>query len=163
MTMLISWNNRQKNKQKKGRLPHSHSSDIRGRFFAIRVLGYDKPPYTPLPLPPLFKKNYFLYWRIIALQNFVVFCQISTWISHRCTSVPSLLNQPPISLPIPPLTVDTEPLFEFPEPYSKFPLAIYFAYSNVSFYVILSMQLTLSSLLPMSIGLFIMSVSPLLP
>ena len=26
---------------------------------------------------------FFLYWRIITLQNFVVFCQTSTWISHR--------------------------------------------------------------------------------
>ena len=25
----------------------------------------------------------FFYWKIIALQNFVVFCQTSTWISHR--------------------------------------------------------------------------------
>ena len=31
-------------------------------------------------------------WRIIALQNFVVFCQTSTWISHRCKYVPSLLT-----------------------------------------------------------------------
>ena len=29
--------------------------------------------------------NLFFYWRIIALQNFVVFCQTSTWISHRYT------------------------------------------------------------------------------
>ena len=28
-----------------------------------------------------FKKNF--YWRIIVLQNFLVFCQTSTWISHR--------------------------------------------------------------------------------
>ena len=28
---------------------------------------------------------YIFYWRIIALQNFVVFCQTSTWISHRYT------------------------------------------------------------------------------
>ena len=34
----------------------------------------------------------FFSWRIIALQNFVVFCQASTWISHRYTYVPSLLN-----------------------------------------------------------------------
>ena len=27
--------------------------------------------------------NLFLNWRIIALQNFVVFCQTSTWISHK--------------------------------------------------------------------------------
>ena len=47
----------------------------------------------------------FLYWRIIALQNFVVFCQTSTWISHRCVCVcmcvyiyiyiPFPLNLPP--------------------------------------------------------------------
>ena len=28
----------------------------------------------------------FFYWRIIALQNFVVFCQTSTWISHTTTA-----------------------------------------------------------------------------
>ena len=28
----------------------------------------------------------FFYWRIIALQNFVVFCQTSTWISHTATA-----------------------------------------------------------------------------
>ena len=32
----------------------------------------------------------FLNWRIIALKTFVVFCQTSTWISHRYTYVPSL-------------------------------------------------------------------------
>ena len=36
--------------------------------------------------------NLFFNWRIIALKNFVVFCQISTWISHRCAHVPSLLK-----------------------------------------------------------------------
>ena len=45
----------------------------------------------------------FFNWRIIALQNCVVFCQTLTWISHRYAYVPSLLNLPPISLPIPPL------------------------------------------------------------
>ena len=35
-------------------------------------------------------------WRIIALQNFVVFCQTSTWINHRYTYIPSLLKLPPI-------------------------------------------------------------------
>ena len=34
----------------------------------------------------------FFYWRIIALQNFVVLCQTSTWISHRHTYIPSLLK-----------------------------------------------------------------------
>ena len=44
-----------------------------------------------------------IYWRIIALQNFV-FCQTSTRIGHRYTHIPSLLNLPPISLPTPRLT-----------------------------------------------------------
>ena len=51
--------------------------------------------------------SYFLFfkffWRIIALQNFVVFCQTSSWIYHRYTCIPSLLNIPPISCPISPL------------------------------------------------------------
>ena len=47
--------------------------------------------------------NLFFNWRIIALQNFVVFSQTSTWISHRYTYIPSLLNLPPTSLPIPSL------------------------------------------------------------
>ena len=108
--------------------------------------------------------NLFIFnLRIIALLHFAVFCQTSTWISHRYTYIPSLLNLPPISLPSPPLEVDTEPLFEFSEPYSKVPLAIYFTYGNVSFHVTLFIHLTLSSLLPMFISLFSMSISPLLP
>ena len=54
--------------------------------------------------------------------------------------------------------------------FCKFPLAIYFTYGNVSFHVTLSIYLTLfpfispsSPLLLMSISLFSMSVSPLLP
>ena len=48
----------------------------------------------------IFKFYLFFNWRIIALQNFVVFCQTSTWINH--TYSPSFLNLPPISLPISP-------------------------------------------------------------
>ena len=108
--------------------------------------------------------NLFFYWRITALQNFVVFCQTLAWIPAIGIHInPSLLNLPPISCPIPPLWIDTEPLFEFPEPYSKFPLAINFTYGNVSFHATLSIHLTLSSPLPMLISLFSMSVSPLLP
>ena len=83
----------------------------------------------------LTKGWHFIYLFIYFLlkDNFVVFCQTSTWISHRYTYVPSLLNLPPISLPMPPLKVDTEPFFEFPEPYNKFPFAMYFAYGNVKF------------------------------
>ena len=37
-------------------------------------------------------KTFFFNGKIIALQNFVVFCHTSTRISHRYTHVPSLLN-----------------------------------------------------------------------
>ena len=40
-------------------------------------------------------------WRVIALQNFALFCQTSKWINHRYTSISSLLKLPRISLPIP--------------------------------------------------------------
>ena len=42
--------------------------------------------------------KFIFYWRIIALQNFAIFCQMSTWISHRYTYIPFLLNLPPISI-----------------------------------------------------------------
>ena len=70
-------------------------------------------------------------WRIIALQYCVHFSQISTWISHRYTCVPSLLNLPLTSFPILPFQIVIETLFEFPESHSKFPLATYFIFGNV--------------------------------
>ena len=110
--------------------------------------------------------NLFFTWRIIALQSFVVFCQIWAWISHRYTYIPSLLNLLPISLPFSspshPFGLIQSPCL-FPELYSKFPLAVYFTYGNVSFHVTLSIHLTLSSPLPMSISLLSMSVSSLVP
>ena len=42
-------------------------------------------------------------WRILALQYCTGFCHTSTWISHRYTYVPSLLNLPPTSHTSPPL------------------------------------------------------------
>ena len=53
----------------------------------------------------LFLNLFIFYWRIIALQNFAVFYQTSTWISHRYTYIPSLLKLSPISLPTPPLSL----------------------------------------------------------
>ena len=44
-------------------------------------------------------KKTFFNWRIIALQNFVVFCQISTWIRYRYTYVPSLWSSLPSPSP----------------------------------------------------------------
>ena len=119
-----------------------HEADVRVSllYLPARFLGFF-----------FFFFNYFFYWRIIALQNFAVFCQTSAWINHKYTYIPSLLKLPPISLPTLPLQVDTESLFEFPEPYSKFPLANYFIYGNVSFHVTLSLHLTLSSPLPTSL------------
>ena len=46
--------------------------------------------------------------RIIALQNCVGFCHISTWISNRYIYVLSLLNLPPTSHPMLPLWTVTE-------------------------------------------------------
>ena len=40
-------------------------------------------------------------WRTVALQYYNGFCHTSTWIGHRYTYVPSLLNSSPTSLPIP--------------------------------------------------------------
>ena len=39
----------------------------------------------------------------------MAFCHTSTRISHRYTHVPSLLNLPPISLPIPPFSLSQSP------------------------------------------------------
>ena len=41
----------------------------------------------------------FLNWRKSALKYFVVFCQTSTWISHRYTYIPFPLNLPPSPSP----------------------------------------------------------------
>jgi len=61
----------------------------------------------------LFLNLFIFYWRIIALQNFAVFWQTSTWISHRYTYIPSLLNLPPISLPIHPSRLIQGPCLSF--------------------------------------------------
>ena len=45
---------------------------------------------------------FFFSWRTVALQNFVVFCQISTWISHRYTYIYLLPLEPSSHLPSPP-------------------------------------------------------------
>ena len=60
----------------------------------------------PFPLSlirPIFKNVFLFNWRIIALQCCVGFCQTSTWISHRCTYVPTPLNLSPTAHSIPPL------------------------------------------------------------
>ena len=51
----------------------------------------------------------FFKWRIIALLNFVVFCQISTWLSHRYTYVSSLLSSLPSLSPSHPFRLIQSP------------------------------------------------------
>ena len=70
------------------------------------MLSNLKIPYS-YPTGLFLKK--FLNWRIIALQNFVVFCHTSTRISHRYTHVPSLSDLPPISLLIPLFSLSQSP------------------------------------------------------
>ena len=56
----------------------------------------------------LFVFKFFFNWRIIALQNFLVFCQTSTWMSHRYTYIPSLLNLPPMESHITKCKLDSQ-------------------------------------------------------
>ena len=68
-------------------------------FFAIRVVSsaYLRLLIFLMAIFKVFLLNFFIfYWRIIALQNFVVFCQTSIWISHRYTHIPSFWNLPPL-------------------------------------------------------------------
>ena len=76
------------------------------------------------------KKLCTFYWRIITLQTFAVFCQTSTWISHRYTYIPSFWTSLPTPSPSTPLGWYRVHV-EFPGPYSKFPLAIYFTCGNM--------------------------------
>ena len=48
--------------------------------------------------------KFFFYWKIIASQNFAVFCQTSTWIIHR--HIHPLPCEPPSHLPPHPTPLD---------------------------------------------------------
>ena len=61
----------------------------------------------------LFLLIYFFNWRIMSLQNCVVFCQTSTRISHRYIYLPSLLNLPPIPFPSHPSRLIQSPCLSF--------------------------------------------------
>ena len=78
--------------------------------------------------------EFFIFnWRIIALQNFVVFCQTSTWIIYIYIYPFPFWTSVPSPTPFHPSRLIQSPCFEFPEPYRKFLLNIYFTYDNVSF------------------------------
>ena len=106
--------------------------------------------------------SFFFNWRIIGLQNFV-FCQTSKWISHRYTYNPSLLSLPLISLPSHSTRLIQRSYLSFLSHTENSCWLSTLHMVTLSFRVIPSIHLTLSSSLPMSISLFSMSVSPLLP
>ena len=93
---------------------HGSGAPVCGEWAWLQVAGVSELPTVASMLVDrfVFLPSYLLiillflklifYWRIIALQNFPVFHQTSTWISHRYTYIPSNMNLPPISLPIPP-------------------------------------------------------------
>ena len=78
-------------------------------------------------------------WRIITSQYCDGLCHTSTWISHRHTYVPSLLNLPPTSHPS---RLSQSTWFELPASYTKFPLAL--------FYIWLCISMLLSQFVPPS-------------
>ena len=66
------------------------------RFFPC-FLPPDRQAHEPMTLVLQLKGTVYILkfmfnWRMIALQYCVGFCRTSTWISHRYTYVPSLLN-----------------------------------------------------------------------
>ena len=100
--------------------------------------------------------NLFIYWRIIALQNFVVFYQTSTWISHRYTYIPSFWISLPSPSPSHPSRLIQNPCFLSHTANSRWLSILYMV-------MLLSMSFLTSHPLPISISLFSMSLSPLLP
>ena len=83
---------------------------------------------------------YFFNWKIIALENFVVFCHTSTRISYRDTHVPSL----PSLLPHPTLLDCYRAPVWVPWVIQQVPIAIYLTDGIVNFHVTHFIHLTLS-------------------
>ena len=81
---------------------HSHSHLSRMYVCVLQLLrDMAHKMLWPNNIPLFFKKIF--YWRVMALQYCVGFCHTSTWISHRCTYFPFLLNLPVIFHSISPL------------------------------------------------------------
>ena len=82
------------------------------------------------------KKIIVFSWRIIALQYCVVFCH-TTWISHKCTYVPSSWTSSlPLLLPTP--LACHSMLCWAPCVIQQLPIIYYFTYGNVYISVLLS-------------------------
>ena len=82
-------------------------------------------------------------WRIIVVQCCIGFCHTSTWISHRCAYVLSLLSLPPISHPIPPRRFSENTEFEVSWVITQIPTG-YITYGNVYVSMLLSVRLIMS-------------------
>ena len=105
----------------------------------------------------------FLNWRIIALKYYVGFCHTSAWISHRYTHVPSL-NLPPTAHHIPSLLLSEGPSLSSlnQTANSHWLPALHIVMCMFPLYSLHSSH-PLCAPLTVSIGLFSMSASPLLP
>ena len=107
-----------------------------------------------------FFNKYIFNWRIITFQYHVGFCHTSTWIVHRYTYAPSLLNSlPPLSHPSKlSQSIGLSSLSHRANWLSSF------KYGNVHVSLLHSVCPTPSSPhLPVSTSQFSMSTSPLLP
>ena len=62
-------------------------------------------------ISPYFLKLF--YWRIVALHNFVVFCQTSTWIRHRIHISPPFWTSLPSPFPSHPCKLTKSPCLSF--------------------------------------------------
>ena len=103
-------------------------------------------------------QNKWLFKSVKVMSNFMS----NLWISLRYTYIASLLTSFPSPSPSHPSRLIQSPCLSFlSDTANSHWLSI--LHGNVSFHVTLSIHLTLSSPLPMSISLFSMSVSPLLP
>ena len=106
--------------------------------------------------------NLFIFsWRIIALQYCVGFCQTSTWFSHRFTYVPFLLKLPPQPTHLGCFNALVWSHIANSHWLSVLHMVMYMLY--VSMLLPPSIPPSLSPPPPVSMSLFSMSVSPLLP
>ena len=85
------------------------------------------------------------------------FCHTSTWIGHKYTWVPSILNAPPPSLLTPSLWVVTEG-FGYSASFIKLGLGIYFTYGNIHVSMLFSQIIPPSPSPIQSKSLFFMSI-----
>ena len=127
--------------------------DIHSSIHSIRIY------WAPVICSTIFVNKF--NWRIIAFQYCDGFCHTSTWIAHRYTCIPSILNPPPVFLPTLSFWVVPECQFWVPFFMHQTCTGHPFTYGNVHVSVLFS-QITPPSPSPTeSKSLFFTSVSPL--